>query len=83
MVGKYAISRESDLVMSQHVCPSKGCNKGVTEVHSHTWLPGYKHIRTCLLAGFITEYPQHYYHNPEGGARGIMVIVLRVFMINP
>ena len=51
--------------------------------HSHTWLPGYKHIRTCLLAGFITEYPQHYYHNPSGYALGIMVIVLRVFMINP
>ena len=32
-------------------------------VHSHSRLPGYSVIRTCLLAGFITEYSQHYYHN--------------------
>ena len=66
------ISRESGLVMLQHVYPSKGCNKGVTEfplTYFVTRIQAYENMPT---GGFYHRIPLP---NPSGYALGIIVIV--------
>ena len=61
--------------------PSEGCDKSVKEftlTYSITRVQAYQKMH---LTGFITKYPQHYYHYLSGYALGI--IVLRLFVINP
>ena len=69
--------------MSQHVCPSKGCNKGVTEfplTYSVTRIQAYQNVPT---GGFYHGIPLALLPYPSGYALGIMVIVIHVFVINP